>query len=54
MYSLAVQATLVGPVDLEGHLYPGKKAETLWVRQAPQMLPSDEDLSNVEFDKRQL
>lgn len=41
-------------MDLEGHLYPGKKAETLWVRQAAQMLLSGEDLSNVEFDKGQL
>lgn len=29
-HSLEDQATLVGPVDLGGHLYPGNKAETVW------------------------
>ncbi|KAK4827207.1 hypothetical protein QYF61_015235 [Mycteria americana] len=41
LHSREVQATLVGPVDLEGHLYPGKKAETLRAKQSqlPQPLP---------------
>lgn len=47
MHSLEVQAALVGPVDPEGHLYPGEKAETPQLRQAPQMLLSGEDLSDV-------
>lgn len=41
MHLLEVQVTLVGLVDLEDLLYPEKKAETLRVRQAPQVLLSD-------------